>query len=415
MVLTAIGFAAYGLTKIAYNYFVLRRFGPETLAVNNLSLSAALLMSILISNLFATSMSRFAAEALGRQEQASFLFVVSFNLWLLLGCSALAALGFLLFSGWIAVQVGTTPESIRIGAALVVLNTVYTYFKALSYVVQEVRQYTVLEIVSALIFFVALFFCLHWNRRDLLLLPFLLQFGFFALWSAVLNRKVIWHVAAFRQWTKRARESAGMMRYSVITGFGTTGSMIVSHVFTLTLGHIADARAVAFFSSVSAALDPLNLVPRLLTTVTFPRIARLLGQGQTGGLVHFTRQNYRRLLVFTAVSCVGALVMAPELTTVLFGRGTHELLPFVRIMLLARFLPVIGVFHVSFLSGTHFPLFPNLMGPLALVVTLPLLPVGLGAAGLAGVGGVVLLSSVIRTFPTLAYGEAKLTAMARQG
>lgn len=408
MALTAVGFVMYGLTKIAYNYVVLREFGDRVLAVNNLAVSAAFLIAILISNLFTISLSRFAPEALGRGEHESFLFVVSFNFWLLFGCAVVGALSFAVFASWIAAQVGTTPQAIRFAAALLVLNTLYTFFKALAYVVRKVRLYTVVEIASAIAFFITLVGCAIAKRPGLLLLPFVVQFGLFGACSVLINYEVLATIKGVREWGRRKEQRIGMMRYSLITGVGTTGSMALSHVITLVLGRIADARAVAFFSSVSAALDPLNLVPRLLSTVTFPRVSRLLGEGRVVELVRFTKKNYRRLTVFTALCCVTALALAPEVVGVLFGREQQSLVPFFRIMLVARFLPMVGVFHISFLSGTHYPTFPNLMGPLALAVSLPLLPLGVGRAGLVGVGLVVLLSSIIRTLPTVAYGESKL-------
>lgn len=405
ILLTGISLGLYGLTKIGFNVIVLKYYDSETVGIYNLAISASLLIGILVSNLFYFSISKFTSEALGKEDHDEFWFFTNLNFWVLLLTSILFATIFYLLSPWIVKQFGGNIALYRWSAFLIILNSLYNYFKNFSYVIDKIGRYTILEIVSSILFFTTLVVCLLNDLKDQLLLPMFIQMGLFCFYSIFANLKYL-SILKWLQFYKRFKNRIrDFIKYSLITGLGTTFSMWLTHIFTLLLGRYADARIVGYFSVINSAVDPLNFIPRVLNMVSFPRISYLYGKKDYLELYQFIKRNYKRILVLSTLLCVILLLVSSVLIEILFNTYISENDVLLKMMIIARCFGIIAVFHIGFLSGTKYPLIPNLTGPIALVLSIPLLPLFYNELGIIGIGVVVLFSALLKGIVPIIYGE----------
>lgn len=405
MVLTGISLGLYGLTKVSFNIIVLKYYNSELVGSYNLAISGALLVSILISNLFCISLTRFSSEALGKEDHGEFLFFINVNFWGLFLISLVCSAMFYALAPWIASQFGGEPSHFRWASGIILVSNIYNYFKSFSYVIEKVLRYTILEIISSVIFFGALIMVLALKKESLLLVPMLVQLGCFSIYSIMVNWKYISNFSWLINIRLYGKQALELLKYSLITGLGTTASMWTTHVFTLMLGKVADVRTVGYFSVVNSTADPLNFVPRVITMVSFPRVSFLYGKRDFNGLTLFIKRNYVRLLYICSAMFIGTMMFSTPISKMLFGEHYREVDWLLRFMIISRLLPILAVFHIALLSGTNYPAIPNLTGPVSLLLCIPLIPFFYSNFGLLGMGFVVMISGFLRSLPSLLYGE----------
>jgi O-antigen/teichoic acid export membrane protein len=406
--LTGISLGMYGLTKVGFNIVVLKAFDSELVGVYNLTISAALLVSILIYNLFCTSLTKFSGEALGKEDEREFRFVVNVNFWSLTVLSIIGALLFTIYAEWFARQMGGDPSLYKWGGWIIVLNSVYNYFKSFSYVIEKVLRYTVLEVISSVIFFVTLAACIISREKTLLLLPYVLQLGFFCVYSLIANWKYFASTEWIRSFKTYRAHLLKLTKYSLITGFGTSASMITGNLFTLILGRYTMPSVVGYYAVVNSTVDPLNYISRVLSMVSFPRISLLFGKRDFKTLSTFISRNFRRLLVLCLVLCVLMIIFSPLITTRLFKENIFENDWLLKLMIISRFILILAVFHIGVLSGTEYPSVPNITGPISIVICIPFIQLAYSAYGLIGLGLLMIVSALIRSIPSLTIGERVL-------
>lgn len=410
--LTATAFAFFGSTKFGFNILVQWFYDSTYVGNYNLVISSAMIAGLVITSIFNVAVSKFASEARGKNDNEEFLFVVGFYFRMLAASAVVVSLVFYFLAETIARHVSGDPSLFKWAPSIVFLFCFYNFFKRFYYVMDMVFLYTVIEVIAVILFFASLVICLLKKQDHLLLLPTVLHMAFFATASFILFFK---HLRS-NTWRTRFKQYIGKVKalfyYSLIAGTGTAITTASMHMFAVILGYAADARSVGHYSLLRSTVEPANYLYRILTTVNFPRIAFLYGQGNIEKLKGFVRKGSRQLALLTASAFIPAAFLSPYISRFIFKTGVPEgaVLLF-SLMLLALFIRTAVVFHLSFLSATRYPHIPNLISPLAMILIMPFIPMVFTHFGLAGLGWLILLAEIVRTVSIYILGEKKLSTI----
>jgi len=410
--LTAIAFAAYGITKFSFNLVVQHFHGSVAVGNYNLVLSAALMLPLFFAPLFGVTTSKYAAEARGKNDRQDFLLVVGFNFWLLTGSAVLLGLLFYLFSPALAKWYGAAVELYYWGVPIIILSALYLYFKRLFFAVEQLKFYTLLEVTSALVFFISLGICLYLGFSRMLLLPLILQTAVFDAAALLFFRKDLFQ----RTWLRRLRHSKVQLRayfnYSLVTGIGSALSTVSLHIFTLVLGSEADVRSVGRFALMRSTLEPANYLFRIFNMVQLPKIAFIYGSGNMQELGRYLKEGTRKYKQLISLLFVPVILCSHFIARMLYGNQYQwPLTLLAAFMLTTVYLRTMGVFYINFLNGTRFPHIPNSAGPLTIFAAVPFIPLAYNLWGLAGLGGLILLAEIVRYAWVAVAGKKKLNLL----
>jgi O-antigen/teichoic acid export membrane protein len=412
---TGIAFACFGATRFGFNILVQWVMGSETVGYYNIVLSAALMIPLFITPMFGLSMTKFASEARGRNDREEFLFVVGFNYWALIVVGIITAVVFSLSIGYMSAHFNM-PERLFNWAPLIILLTcVYLYFKRLFFVLEKVKLYAVLEIVSAVVFFISLYICLDRGYRHYLLIPFVLQLGVFCLAAQVYFVKEVWQLHWMRHFKSYKDRLGTMSKYAGITGIGTALTSISLHFFTLILGGVADMKSVGHFSLIRATVEPGNYLFRIITMINLPKMAYMYGKKEYLKLTKYTRENMKHFGWVISPIFLLAASISPVIAGVLFKEGhTNGQTLLLAFLILRLFSRTLGVFHVNFLSATRYPHIPNLIGPLSVFIVVPFIPIVFTNYRLAGLGALILAGELLRVSLVTVWGEKKMSELTNE-
>ncbi len=416
-VLTGIAFFFYGSTRFCFFILLQWRYGSALVGNYNLVLSTAMPAALFITSIFNTCLPKFASEARGRDDMEEFYYIVGIIFRLLLLTAVLSAGAYYLLSDGIAAQFDVQMEDIfKWGAPVILLFCTYHFFKHMYYVLDKVKLYAAMEAAAFVLFFTSLFICLKNRTEHFMLVPMVIQLGFFSLASAVIFfphlRKINWLRAGAAQRKKFKQRTRELFRYAVITGTGTALSSIAVHIFTIILGKCADVSSVGRFSLVRATLEPAVYLFRIMTTLNIPKISFIYGTGNLVKLVEFFREKSRKLFVLTTLLFLPAILFSPVISRVLFRNETATgAAALIALMLIRHYLQTSGVFHLNFLTATRYPLVPQVISPISLFIQFPFVPVVFAHYGLAGLGGLILVGEILRSTVIVWLGEKKLALM----
>lgn len=414
-VLTGIAFVFYGGTRLGFNIIVQLVYGSAVVGNYNLVLSTAMLAPLFITSIFNIPLSKFASEARGKGKREEYLFYVGISFWMLLIAAALASLVYFVFSASIAGQFKINAGLFKWGAPVCLFYCVYHFFKQLYYVVNRVKLYTVVEVISSLLFFGGLYICIRNRYDDLLLVPVLVHLVFFSIVSAAVFFRDLKHLGWMRRLGDYKNQLKELFKYSTITGLGTALTSISLHIFTIILGKCADIRSVGHFSLVRTTVEPATYLFRVMTMVNFPKIAYIYGSGEYSRLKRFVRDNFKRFLILCTLLFLPVMALSPVICRFLFKQEvTAGIVVLFALMLATMFLRTVGVFHLNFLSATRYPLIPNLISPAGIFILLPFIPLVFKHYGLAGLGGLILLGEILRSAFIITIGEKKLVEIEKE-
>ncbi|HCG00717.1 MAG TPA: hypothetical protein DEV93_09255 [Chloroflexi bacterium] len=362
--LTILALVFAGLVPFGFNLLVGRAYGPSALGGVSVILGLALFLGQVPSTL-GIAATKFMAEALGRDDQHEarhiFQFLFTLNAFLT-GCLLLFML---VCAPLIESGLHVPRESVFFGAALVLVYSLYLFFKSVYYGVRRVGTYVQNEIVSDIAFFALLagLFALH--APSFLLLSFVLNN---ALFSAI----AVYHLSQyFHQFKVRwAPEYWNILGYWAWNGGGTAASLGRWSLGTTVAGLFLSHHLVGLYAAALALVSPLNLMPRAMALVLFASMARLHGSGEASSVRDLLQTSTEWLVFALGVMCGLLVINAAAILASAFGPGYAHAALATQLVVLGSYLLMASSPAISALSGTSYVRIPNLASFLGLLLSL---------------------------------------------
>lgn len=217
----------------------------------------------------------------------------------------------------------------------------------------------------------------------------MLAFGFLFTWLVILDRREVesalqaWCIAQyvsllpylfwgkgwwrwFVQHRPNPRLMAGLVRFSLITGFGGVIGILNYRIDQLLVIRLDSEEGAGIYSSAIAVAEGLWLFSSAIALASFARV----GQGERREAARLTATGVRHTLMVVLVGGGGAVILGPWLVETVFGapyRGAAEPL---RILCIgtALFAPQ-GLLNNYFVNQLGRPSFPLIIGSISLVIS----------------------------------------------
>lgn len=342
-VLSLVTIGVSGLIRLVFSVLVGRVFGASVLGHVNTVISAAVFATLLCAPGMGQAVARYLAtagldgtSAVGRRMLA---WATVIHHLVCLGLSVLVA---------VLVPVDGWPDRLLVLGLTFGYGT-YTYYKAVLYGVDRVERYAVLELSWDGMFVLALIAVAVSGSSHWVLAPLVLVYLGFSLGAHV---SLFPRIAAAEGPARTdAVERRKILSFAAITTVGTVSSagfLQLSQIFAFRAdpGHGA-----GLFTAAMTLVTPAYLLPRAISVVLFPAMARAAGKSD--------RQSVRRQLdvgtnVLAAAMLPGfALVgmMATSLVTLFYSESFAAAGPTLVVMVWATWVSIASVPAVNALSS----------------------------------------------------------------
>ncbi|MEO7124585.1 MAG: lipid II flippase MurJ [Nakamurella sp.] len=365
--LSLVTIATSGLVRLVFSLLIGHVFDAQMLGHANVIVSAAVFGTLLCSPGLGQSVARqMATRGLSVTDPAGrFLLVRATVVHHSFLVVVAAGVGFL------------APTDVGAEQVLAILLTIaygcYTYYKAVLYGVDLVRRYAVLELTWDSLFLVSLVIILVLGARSWVLAPMVVVYGGFSIGAhrVVLSRRrtaelvtsVVGAVDVARTTDSEATVELRVQHhddrpwwraiggYALVTTLGTASSagfLQLSQIFAMRAG---GEHGAGLFAAALSLVTPAYLLPRAISVVLFPAMARAAGRADSKRvrlqLKVGTDMLAAALLPFFAL--VG--VLSTAVLTLAYGRGFSDGGVTLVIMVWATWVSVASVPAVNALSS----------------------------------------------------------------
>src|SRR3954470_19960793 len=212
--LTVLALIFAGLVPFSFNLLVGRTYGSAVLGGISVVLGRALFLGQ-VPTTVGIAATKFMAEALGRGDESAARDIFQFLFTLNLGLTALLTGAMVVAASWIHQVLHVSIGAILLGAALLLVYSLYLFLKSVYYGIQQVGAYVWNEIISDLAFFALLAVVFVVGASSWLLLPFVLNNAIFA---GIAGYQLKAYFRHFR-WVSPAGRTE-ILRYWMVNGLG---------------------------------------------------------------------------------------------------------------------------------------------------------------------------------------------------
>lgn len=376
---------ALGLTRLVHGSLVSRATDRETYGLVGLLIAVATIASLLLPAGVASAASRYIPFHHGRQDPDTARAVHRF----LLRTSAAGALVLATGSALGAMfLLGLGAADTLQAGALCLTFSLYSVQKSTLYAFGEVSAYVRLELTSSVLAVTTTVLIVVGGSR-LYLLPLVAGYALFSTgaWWRLRPQTA----GAGRLRTGR-REIVG---YVVLACLGTVSSMGFLQGTQLLANHFAARTEVAYFAAAVVLVAPAYFLPRALSLVLFPAMARSHGAGDLAQVRRNADLSTRALVLVLAPVFVGGVLLAPDLLAVFGGARYAAGGQVLRLLLGATYLAVIQVAAVNTLSSGALVRVPVGFAVFGCLTGLGVVAVLGGPLGATGIGLGYLLGTAV--------------------
>lgn len=351
--------ATSGLVRLVFSLLVGHVFGKSMLGHASVIVSATVFATLLCSPGLGQSVARqMATRGLSAHDGAGRSLLVRATAAHHAICAVVAV------GVGIVAPASTTVEHV-LAAALTFAYGCYTYYKAVLYGVDYVRRYAVLELTWDALFLVALIAVVARGAHGWVLAPMVLVYGGFS-------------IGAHRVLLRRRRRALVDSPVTVSSSPGPSGEAdpagppawwraIGVYALVITLGTASSAgflqlsqvfaaraggdHGAGLFAAALSLVTPANLLPRAISVVLFPAMARAAGRSDHGQVrLHLTvGTDVLAAALLPAFALVG--VLATAVLGVAYGRAYVDGGATFAIMVWATWVSVASVPAVNALSS----------------------------------------------------------------
>lgn len=335
--LSALAMATSGLVRLVFSVVVGRTFGPQVLGSANVIISAAMFASLLVSPGFGQSLSKQLAlrssdgrDPVGRNLVAWATKAHHVLLLIVAGGATLT------------VPVGEDRGWLFL---LVVAYGLYTYYKAVLYGVGRVTGYVGLELAADATFLIALVVVAVLRANPVVLLPVALVYVLVALGAEVMLGGL------FARAPLPLVGLRPLVAFACVTALGTAASTGFLQLAQLVAGWTGGPHGAGLFAAALAIVTPAYLLPRALSMVLFPTMARARGRSDSELLGRHYAISTRLLAGAALPGFVVAALVAPWLVRVVYGQDFSAASAPLSVMVWATWLYVGSVPAVNAVSS----------------------------------------------------------------
>src|SRR3989440_3447267 len=250
--LTVLALIFAGLVPFGFNLLVGRAYGPAVLGGISVVLGLALFLGQVPSTV-GIAATKFMAEALGRGDETAARAIFQFLFTLNLGLTALLTGAMVVAAPWIHQALHVPVGAVLLGAALLLVYSLYLYLKSVYYGIQRVGAYVWNEIIADLAFFALLAAVFVVRASSWLLLPFVLNNAIFA---GIAGYQLTPYFRHFRWVTPAGCQE--ILRYWVVNGLGSAASIGRGALGTTIAGLFLTHQAVGLYAAAVAPTAPLQ-------------------------------------------------------------------------------------------------------------------------------------------------------------
>ena len=392
--LTVLALIFAGLVPFGFNLLVGRAYGSAVLGGTSVVLGLALFLGQVPSTV-GIAATKFMAEALGRGDETAARDIFQFLFTLNLGLTALLTGAMVVAAPWIHQALHVPVGAVLLGAALLLVYSLYLFLKSVYYGLQQVGAYVWNEIISDLAFFALLAAVFVVRASSWLLLPFVVNNAIFAGIAGYQLRPYFRH---FR-WISPA-ERTEILRYWVVNGLGSAASIGRTALGPTIAGLFLTHRAVGLYAAAVALTAPLQLMPRALALVLFATMARLHGAGQASSVRELLDVSTEWLVLALGLLCGLLIVNATAILAFLFHRPEYaQATTATQLVVCGAYLLMISSPAISALSSTTYVWIPTIASLLGLGTSLAVWlllipPLGITGAGLGFAAGSAVTGSI---------------------
>lgn len=369
VMLTIIALMSLGLTKLIFNMVVIRRFGPELLGNINLSISTALLFSLVASAGLSPAATKYVAEYSGKGDEENSKRSFTIALFLNLVLSITMSLLMFANSGRLA-QFMNGQQIWFAKASLVTFSySFYLLCKSVYYAIDKVETYFKNELFADAIFYLTLFVLVLFNFGPFLIMPFVLLYSVFVLWALWVQRSSI-SISLCTKLSKTKRNIKEILSFSSIALVGTLSSMGGRYLSTMLTGTYSGAKEVGYYSVALSAIAPFYLLSKGVSMVLFPSMSGYYGKEDRASIGSTLNESTRWLLIISSLVCGIAIVFGRFIFSMATGTDNQTGIIAFQILIIGAYISIIGVPSISTLSGTKYVHIPNIAALLGLALSI---------------------------------------------
>ena len=178
---TGISLLFIGFTPSIFNFLVARFFGPKTLGEINVTINFCLLITIFITNFFGSSGNKLLAEYRGRKNKSNFIYTFKIIFFGSMGTLIISCISLFFLWEYIFKRFSLSEELLFPIIIFIFLRTVYILLRKTFYGVDLVKQYTLNEILSAIVMLLMIGYVCIYNWPKLLIHTYLISYSCFIM------------------------------------------------------------------------------------------------------------------------------------------------------------------------------------------------------------------------------------------
>lgn len=352
--ISAVPMLTSGSARLVFSIAVGRAFGAGTLGSTSYLVSLATFATLICSPGLGQAVAREYAHrhAVGRTGRRLLTSGTIFH-HLVVGAVGLVAM--------LVPNAGWSARALTF--ALIVTYGAYTYYKSVLYGADLVTQYVWLEITVDVIFVLALLAVGVGGVSSLALLPMVLMYGLFSI-AAELRLGSLRGWPVTWDWPTVVR----LFPFAMATSVGTASSTGFLQLAMVYAGHSGTHLQAGYFAAALAMVTPAYLLPRAMSVVLFPAMARASGRGDQSALRRQLDVGTRVLAGYCMPAFVFAVGFAPALLEIAYGAGYQSGRTTFVILIWASWISIVPVPSVNLVTsrkpGRHYliPMVASVVG-----------------------------------------------------
>lgn len=351
ILLTALAFMAFGLTKFVFNLAVFRVFSSTYLGEINEILAFFLLIPLFYAPGLGILVSKFASELIGSKEphKSEQVFTLSFIVVAVI--SMVCTIGLVLLFPRLIEKFQAAPETIYALAPMLLLYSLYVVLRTSYYGFDRVPSYLRNEFISSMVFFAVLGAALVTRSTLLALFPFASHSVVFVAIALFDFRKQFRFHALFAEIAQDLRRYAYFFFCTIANSLAGPGAF---HLGILLTGRLtSDRDVVGRYSVLLYAFQPLYLLPIAVSMVLMPTVSHHHGAGRGEESLEAAQQSFGPMFLVVLLIWGGATILGWEAVAVIFGETNPTLLVAYEVILFGVCLYLISMPQSVLLNSTQ--------------------------------------------------------------
>ena len=341
-----------------------RFFGPKTLGEINVTINFCLLITIFITNFFGSSGNKLLAEYRGRKNKSNFIYTFKIIFFGSMGTLIISCISLFFLWEYIFKRFSLSEELLFPIIIFIFLRTVYILLRKTFYGVDLVKQYTLNEILSAIVMLLMIGYVCIYNWPKLLIHTYLISYSCFIMLG------VNTLIKNWKKITKKMDMAVDFSRKNVIREFsiyglvsmvGTVASTGTGYISIVITGVYLNSTDAGLYSSILSILSIFMFLPKIFMQVFIPEFSKLYGQKNKTVIISVLKTTSLFLLFLSSFICSLVYAFSENILS-LFGENFILGDTALKILIPSTFFRMISIPLISFLSGTKYVIYPNLGG-----------------------------------------------------